>query len=243
MTAMSDATERHTFHRFDEELQALHLKVGEMGELVLSQLRQALEALRNRDLPLAREIIDRERRVNEREVGANVEICTILARRCPVAADLRRVMAASRIVDNLERIGDEAVKLANFVDYLHTEGENIGGNFSLEEIYRLGGLAIESVQAVLEVFERLDGEKAKNIGEFHRGLSQEFQAGLHRVMASLREEKQQVGIAVSQVLMMKALEQVGDHAQNIAEYVLFQLEGEEPRHKPPEFAEDFPLPK
>jgi phosphate transport system protein len=240
---MSNSFDRHTIHRFDEELQALHFQVVEMGELVSNQLCLALESIKNRDLSLAKGIIDREKVVNEMEVSADTVICTILVKRCPKGSDLRTVLAASKIVNNLERIGDESAKLANFVAYMHSHEHVDANNFPLGEICKLGGVSIEIVQSALEVFERLDGEQARQVGKFHRTLDQQFQHGLHNLMAFLQVEKTNVSNAVSQVLMMKALERIGDHAQHIAELVIFQIEGEEPRHQTPDMAQDFPLEK
>ena len=240
---MASTFDRHTLHGYDDELQALHFQALEMGELVLNQLCLALESVHNRDLPLAQGVLDRERVVNEMEVSADTVICAILVKRCPKGRDLRTVLAASKIVGNLEHIGDEAAKLANFVMYMHTAEGNSANSLPLNEIHRLGGVSINIVQAVLEVFERLDGEQARQIGEIHQTLDQQFQQGLRNVMDLLQVEKSNVADAVSQVLMLKALERVGDYAQRIAELVLYQLEGEEPRRHTPQLAQDFPLPE
>ncbi len=238
---MTSTFDRHTIHRYDEELQALHFQVLEMAELVLNQLCLALESVHNKDLSLAQGIIDRERIVNEMEVSADTVVCAILVKRCPKGGDLRTVLAASKIVNNLERIGDEAVKLANFVAYIHSTGTSNAHGQPLDDIYRLGGFAIDIVQSALEVFERLDGEQARQIDAFHASLDQEFQHGLRNLMAALQAEKTNVANAVSQVLMMKALERIGEHAQRIAELVIFQVEGEEAPHKVPDIAQDFPV--
>ncbi|MDD5036579.1 MAG: phosphate signaling complex protein PhoU [Methylococcaceae bacterium] len=237
---MNDFSERHIVHRFDDELNNLHFMVVEMGELVLNQLCMALEALEKRDLPLAEELIDRERVVNEMEVDADTAIFTLLAKRCPVAKDLRSVMTSSRVINNLERIGDEAAKLANFVIYLHSNEGNDPENCSLDDIQKIGGLAIETLQSALAAFEYLDEAKAHGISASHQALDKEFHEGLQRLMGCIQADSHNVGNSVSIVLMMKALERIGDHAQNIAEYVIFQQEGEEPRHLVPDFAQDFP---
>ncbi len=238
---MTNSFDRHTIHRFDEELQALYFQVLEMGELVLNQLCLALESVKNKDLTLARRIIDRERVVNEMEVSADTAVCAILAKRSPKGSDLRTVLSTSKIVNNLERIGDEAAKLANFVNYMHSHEDGDASNFPLDDILRLGGASSEIAQLSLDAFERLDGEQARRVIEFHRTLDQQFQHGLHHLMGFLQAEKANVSNAVSQVMMMKALERIGGHAQRIAELVVFQLEGEEPRHHTQDMAQDFPL--
>ena len=239
---MTDSAEPHTVHSFDEELRSLHFNVLEIGELVLNQLCLALESLKSRDLPLARRIVERGLAVNAMETGANAVIFTILAKRCPKAGDLRVVMAASKIVADLERIGDEALKLANFVAYLHDYDGQGSEHFPFDDIGRLGGVAVEIARAALDAYERLDGARARQVGELQHALDREFQAGLRRLMDLLQAEKTDKGFAVSQVLMMKALDRVGDHAQSVAGHVIYQLDGEAPAHGVPGLARDFPLP-
>ena len=238
---MTNTFDRHTIHRFDEELQALHFQVMEMGELVLNQLCLAMESLHKKDLQLARGIIDRERVVNEMEVSADTVVCGILVKRCPKGTDLRTVMAASRIVNNLERIGDETVKFANFVADIYSNRQNHESNLRLDELFKLGASSIDILQSALEVFERLDAVQARQIGGLHHKLGREFQLGLCNLMALLQSQKTSVADAVNQVLMMKALERIGEQAQRIAESVIFQLEGEETLHKLPEIVQDLQL--
>ena len=240
---MSNTFDRHTIHRFDEELHALHFQVAEMGELVSNQLCLALEALKKRDLTLAQGIIDREKVVDNMEVAADTVVCGLLARRCPKGGDLRAVIAASKIVNNLERIGDEAVKVANFVIYMQSKDGMDGDCFPLDDIYHLGGVSIGIVQSALEVFERLDVELLPKVSEHLKTLDNEFQNCLHHLMKFIQSGSPNLDNAVSQVLMMKAIVRIGDHASRIAELVAYQIEGEEPQHGAPDLARDFPLSK
>ena len=236
---MPKTFDRHTVYQFDEDLHALHFQVVEMGELVLNQLCLALESLDHRDLSLALSIIDRERVVNDMEASAETVVCSILARRCPKGSDLRMVIAASRIVDHFKQIGDEAVKLANFVIVQDAEGGDGANRFPFDEVGQLGRVTIDFVRWVLEAFERLDIEPSGQINARHRTLEQHYQHGLHRLMAFLQAEKTSVSNAVSQVLMMSSLECIGDLARRIAELVIYQISGEEPRHQLPVSGRDF----
>jgi phosphate transport system protein len=231
----------HTIHQFDEELKALHNQIIEMGELVLNQLCLSLESVKYMDLSLAQGIIDREKVVDEMEVSADKTICAILVRRCPKGSDLRQVLSASKIVNCLEQIGDKVVKLANFVVLMHTTEQVNTHYFSLEDIYRLGGVSTEIVQSALEAFEDMDVEQARQVVQYHLTLDQEFQKALHHLIDFLQAEKSNVNNTVSQVLMMKALERIGEHARQIAELVIYQLEGQEPTHHLPDLVEDFPV--
>jgi phosphate transport system protein len=241
MTATNDSFQPHTVHRFDDELQAVHGKVVEMGKLVVNQLRLALESLKNRDLPLAQEVIGRVYSVNALETGIDADICGILTKRCPVASDLRVVLAASKVIAHFERVGDKALKLANFVAYQHDSQDQAATQYPLDDIATLASLAIEAALAALDVYERLDGTGVNEVCKLHEVLDQAFQAGLHRLMDFLQAEKADVGIAVSQVLLMKALDRVGDHAESIASLVLYQVNGDQPGHDAPVLARDFPL--
>lgn len=239
---MSDQIERHTLHYFDEELKSLHTLISKMAELILSQLCQSLESLKKVDPNLAEEVIQREREVNQLEVTANSEILTILARLCPVASDLRFVMATSQIITDLERIGDEAAKIANFVLFLYTGGGDNPATYPLDEIYAVGDLAIITLHHALQAVAEIDGAKAKAITHDHKALDDQFKASLHRLMNGPQPQNDhQVSHSVRVVLILKALERVGDHAQNLAESVIFQVTGEIVRHQFPDYDQEYPL--
>ena len=239
---MNDSAELHTIHSFDEDLRSLHCSVAEIGALAVDQLCLALEALKKRDLALARRVAEQARAVDAMALAADDAVCAVLAKRCPKAGDLRVVMAASKIVGDLGRIGAEALKLANFVAYLHGFDGREAACFPLDDIDRLGAAAVKAAQAALDAYERLDGAAARAAGELQLTLHREFQAGLHRLMDFLRAESADTGFAVSQSLMLKALDRVGDHASSIAGHVVYQVDGQAAGHGAPDLARDFPLP-
>jgi phosphate transport system protein len=240
---MSDQIERHTLHYVDEELKTLHTLISKMSELVFSQLCQSLESLKKVDPDLAEQVIYREREVNKLEVTADSEIITILARFSPVAGDLRYVMAASKIINDLERIGDEAAKIANFVLFLHTDSDQNPATYPLDDVYAVGDLAITTLHHALQTVAESDGAKAKAIIHDHKALDDQFKAGVHRLMNGPQPKNDyQVSHSVRVVLMLNALERVGDHAQNIAESVIFQVTGEDVRHRFPDYYDQkYPL--
>ena len=239
---MSDQTERHILQCFDEELQSLHNLISKMSELVLSQLCQSLESLKKVDPNLAEQVIQREREVNQFEVTTDSEILTILARFSPVSGDLRFVMAAYKIINELERIGDEAAKIANFVLFLHTDGGDNPETYPLDEVYAVGDLAITTLHHALQAVAEIDVAKAKAITHDHKALDDQFKYSLHRLMNGPQPQNDhQVSHSVRVVLMLKALERVGDHAQNLAESVIFQVTGEVVRHRFPDYDQEYPL--
>jgi len=216
----------------------LQTHAQEMGELVLNQLRQAMVALRTQDLILADEVIRRDHDVNQMEIATDAEIFNIIVRRCPVARDLRMLLATSKIINNLERIGDEAAKLADFARHLYADKGRLPNHCLLRDVYAMGNMAITMVQHAMTVFDELDDKKVGRITEDHRELDREFEAALRRLLTYIMEDSHHIGNGINVVLILKALERVGDHAQNIAEYVIFQVEGEDVRHSLPDFGHD-----
>jgi phosphate transport system protein len=207
-----------------------------MAELVFSQLVQSLGSLKKFDPNLAEQVIHREREVNQLEVKADSEILIILARLSPVASDLRYVMTASKIINDIERIGDEAAKIANFVLFLHTDGYHDPATYPLDDVYVVGDLAITILHHALQAVADSDAEKAKVITDDHKALDDQFKASLHRLMNGPQPRNDyQVSHSVRVVLMLKALERVGDHAQNLAESVIFRVTGEDVRHSFPDY--------
>jgi phosphate transport system protein len=229
---MSVSTEGHTVRRYDGELNHLHYLVLEMGSLVLSQVRDAVEALNRRDVSLAQTVIDRENAVDLGEVNADSEIVKLIARRCPVGGDLRLVFAVAKSVTDLERIGDEAVKIATLG--LHLFGSDTGGadpnRLLMRDIASMASLALRHLECGLQMIDSWDADKAMELIQAHQTLDEEFQAGLRRLLTFVMEDARNIGFAVNIVLIIKALERIGDHARNLAEYVVYQVRGQDIRH-------------
>ena len=234
---MNDRKETHILHSVDEEFKCLQTLISKMAELVFSQLCHSLDSLKKFDPNLAEQVIQREREVNQFEVRTDSEILTILARHCPVAGDLRFVMATSKSINDLERIGDEAAKIANFVMFLHTDGDHDPATYPLDDVYAVGDLAITTLRHVLQAVAENDVVKAKEIRQEQKTLNDQFKASVHRLMNGPKQNNDyQVSSSVQVVLILKALERVGDHAQNLAESVIFLVTGEDVRHRFPDYA-------
>jgi phosphate transport system protein len=230
---MCSETEGHTFKRYDGELNHLQYVVLEMGGLALSQVREALAAFRNRDIALAHKVVTTDSEVDRLEVEADAEIVKLIARRCPVGSDLRLVMAVSKSIADLERVGDEAVKIANSVIQIFGTESSDPNSQLLRDVNIMGSMALTSLKSALEVFDLWNEEKARQVIQSHREMEEEFQSGLRRLLTYVMEDSRNIGFAVSVVLVIKALEHIGHHAQNLAEYVIFQVKGEDIRHQSP----------
>lgn len=230
---MSNMNEGHTFLRYDGELNNLHLRVLEMGGLALNQLELALRALHDKDFSLVRRVMQRDQEVDDLEVGTDDEIVKILAKRCPVGGDLRMVISAAKSVTDLERIGDEACRIANLVLRTYDNESSDPNGQLLRDVSTMGRSVRSMLQEALDVYDTDDLERAKILVKTHVDLEDAFQDGLRRLLTYVMEDSRNIGHAISIVLMAKSLERIGEHAQNLAEYVIYRVSGEDIRHQEP----------
>ncbi|WNV04932.1 phosphate signaling complex protein PhoU [Candidatus Methylospira mobilis] len=218
-----DQSQSHTVVHFDQELFLLRNSVMAMGGRVLDQLLQALEALENHDTAQARVVLEKDLVIDKLEIDTNAYIFSLLARRAPVAKDLRVILASSKIINNLERIGDETLKLARFTLELAAVGHQ--DNTALEGVFLMGEMAIAMLRKALNVFDSQDRGLAIRVAEDDLELDSEFRKTLHSLIDSASRNPSGIGDTIGIALLIKALERIGDHAHNIAEYVVFQIEG------------------
>lgn len=227
---MSEFLEGHTVRRYDGELNSLHLLVLEMGGLVLDQCRSALEALNTGDLEASRRVLARESQVDALELRLDDNVWWVVGRRGPVARDLRVVMAFSKAVTDLERIGDEAVRIAHTTLAVYDDEVRRPSRKLLRDVHTMGKLAICMLQDAISLYDSFDLTTAKGLLRRHADLDAEFQSSLRRLSTFILEDARNVGHAINTVLLVKALERIGDHARNLAEYVIYLIRGEDVRH-------------
>ncbi len=141
--------EGHTVRRFDGEMNQIHLKVLEMGGLALAQLRDALRALKNKDLALARGIAPRENQIDNLEIETDADVLGLIARRCPMGGDLRMVMAVSKSVTDLERIGDEAMRIANITLQIYGNDGSDPSEHLLRDVHVMGHFVVNAMEKAL----------------------------------------------------------------------------------------------
>jgi phosphate transport system protein len=208
--------EGHTSRAFDGALGALHVRVLEMGGLVLEQVREAGKAFTEWDEAAAARVIERERIVNDYDLTVDEELLTLIARRQPVASDLRVIIAMSKAVAELERAGDEAKKIARTV-LTHGARPKPG---TVRDARHLAGLAASLLRSALEAFDRLDRELAAQVITRDHELDEEYAAGLRRLMTRTMEDPRGFDSTLESAFVMKSLERIGDHARNVARYLL-----------------------
>lgn len=223
---MSDAlVKEHTFKRYDGELSNLHLMVTEMGGVVFDQLVAALDAFFRQDARAARKVLDNDIQVDRLEVEGDAEIIRVISRNSPMASDLRLIITVSKSISDLEKIGDEAVRIAGILLEINDqERGGISHEWALE-LKDVGELALANLKSALELFDVWSEEQALMVIEGHRQMDSQFQRELQRAMTCIMENKMDLALAVSFVLVAKSLDRITHHALNLAEYALFEMKG------------------
>ncbi len=218
----------HLNKQFDVELDRIRTRVLRMGGLVESQVLAALDACGHGNLESMREIVRNDRQVDAFEIGIDEECTLLIARRQPTARDLRLVVAISRLVTDLERIGDKAAKIANKARKLHRAGGT--GIPRLAELQHIGQLATDMLHNALDALARLDTATARRIIGADETLNRGFNAIMRQLITYMMEDPRTIGQALDIVWIAKAIERIGDHVTNIAENIIYIASGEDIRH-------------
>ncbi len=227
---MTEHTEGHTVKRYDGELAHLRGMVLEMGGLVLAQVDQSIILLEGLSIDLANGIIIRDKDVNELDVRIHHEILELLARRAPVATDLRTVLSVAKVITELERMGDEIVKISRqVIEITNTEHPPLDKKM-LRDAKAMGKMARTMLRDALNSFDSLDLDQAIRVARWDLELDNEFQAAMRRLTTYILEDYRNIGHTLNIVLIIKAMERVGDHTKNIAEYVVYMVKGKDVRH-------------
>jgi phosphate transport system protein len=212
--------EGHTSRAFDGALSALHVRVVEMGGLVLLQVREAANAYTDWDHAAAQRVLERERGVNAADLAIDADVLTLIARRQPVATDLRAVIALSKMVSELERAGDEAKKIAlTVLGRAGRLGER-PGPATARDARHLAKLAVQLVRIGLDALDRLDPQLAAQVVSQDRELDAEYRDGMRRLLTRAMEDVRYFNVALEAAFVLKSLERIGDHARNIGRLII-----------------------
>ncbi len=218
----------HTSKQFDAELEAVRSRVLQMGGLVESQIQQALNALINCDVELMNRVIADDHRVNALEVEIDESCCQIIARRQPAAGDLRMVMTVIKTITDLERIGDEAEKIARMAKLLSQKERLILPRYN--EIKHAAELALDMLRKSLDAFARLDLTCAAQVVRQDEQVDEEFRTIMRSLITFMMEDPRTISTALEILFIAKAIERIGDHAKNMSEYVVYMVKGRDVRH-------------
>ena len=225
----------HLSKQFDADLETLRSGVLQMGGLVESQIRGAIEAFTNGNADLIEQIVAAEVRVNECEVQIDDDCSHSIVKRQPAAGDLRLIMAISKTVTDLARIGDEAEKIARMSKQIHDRGHTDLHRFA--NIRHAADIALSMLRQALDAFARLDTAQAASIIRQDMAIDIEFRSILRQLITFMMEDPRTISTALEIVWIAKAVERIGDHAKNIAEDVIYIVKGTDVRHTAVEVVE------
>ena len=217
----------HTSKYFDAELEHLRTRVLAMGGLVEQQIRYAIEALRTGDAALIERIVSEEQRVNQLEREIDEECTNVIVRRAPAALDLRFVLMAYKTITDLERVGDEAKKIAFVARQLRLSEHHSPG---FPEIRLIADAVVDMLRRSLDALARSETRDVADVVRQDRVVNERFRAILRALLTYMIEDPRTISASIDTLWVAKALERIGDHAKNISEYAIYMTKGEDVRH-------------
>jgi phosphate transport system protein len=224
--------DKHLSSQFDNDLNALCGNLLEMGGLVESQVAMAMKAFANLDAELADQVMMREAEVNDFEISIDQACTELIARRQPTARDLRLVMAVSKAITNLERAGDEADRIARRTK--HILEDSASHVINTAEIRLSGQMAVSLLRRSLDCFARLDTVAAADVVNEDKQIDEEFKGFVRKLTSYMSEDPRTISVGLDMLSIAKAVERIGDHSKNIAEFVIYIVKGTDVRHLPHE---------
>ena len=231
----NSAVNQHISKQFDDELENVRGKVLAMGGLVEQQLNNAIKSLIDGDVELASLVIETEVQVNSYDVSIDQECTKILARRQPAASDLRLVMAITKTITDLERVGDEAEKIAKMGIEL---ADKHGPKSYYIGINAMGNLVSHMLHDALDAFARMDSKKAVEVAGKELESDDQYGAILRQLITYMMEDARNISGALDAVWVARALERIGDHSRNICENIIYLVEGKDVRHTSIKYMEE-----
>ena len=220
--------DKHLSTQFDTDLDVISNNLMRLGGLVESQVSQAIYALSKSSAEVAEEVLEIENEVNALEIEIDHEIASFIARRQPTAGDLRLLVAMSKTTANLERAGDEAAKIARKVTSIINGVAPLALPFS--ELRVCGGLATELLRKTLDAFTRLEVQTAVGILQNDGIFDREFDGFMRKLITYMMEDPRTISASLDLIFIAKSIERVGDHSRNIAEFIIYIVEGRDVRH-------------
>ena len=221
--------EKHLSTQFDSELNRVSSRVMELGGLVERQITQAIYALTQFNLEAVQQVAALEERVNAMEVEIDYELVSIIGRRQPTARDLRLLMAFSKVTANLERMGDEAHKMARMVKSIIESGA--ARALPSVELRVAAEMASALLRKALDALARLDTKAALGILKEDDLIDDEFDGFVRKLITYMMEDPRTISASLDLLFLAKAIERIGDHSKNVAELIIYLVEGKDVRHQ------------
>lgn len=229
---------QHISHKFNEEIEDVRNKVLVMGGLVEQQTLDAIEALITGNVDLAEQVVQSESAVNSLETEIDADCLLIIAKRQPTAFDLRLLIAISKTITDLERIGDQATRIAEMAFKLEENSRSVAEYYELKHLSELVRAILHDA---LDVFARLDVVSSVEILEQDREIDREYVSIFRQLTLSMMEDSRNIKRALNVMNVNRSLERIGDHACNVCEYVIYAVKGEDVRHMDQEEIKDVVL--
>lgn len=217
----------HTNKQFSSDLEATRSMFLQMGGLVETMVRDAMEVLITGDLSLVERIREREKEVNRLEVDIDERISSLIARNQPTAIDLRFLLAVSKMLTDMERCGDEAEKIAKVARRLH---ESSGNYIPVVELKHMTRDVINMIHQTLDAFAREDPIHAATVVRSDKEVDKEWKAALRHTVTYMIEDPRTISRSIDFIFIARSLERIGDHAKNMAERVIYMVRGDDVRH-------------
>lgn len=220
---------QHISQQFNADLEAIRTQMLGMGGVVQRQVSNAINAILSGDIKEANKIIKREDDVDKMEVSIDQECTQILVRRQPAASDLRMVIAVSRVVRDLERMGDEAAKVA--IHTLEVANSNqASSKICHQAIRHMGTAVVKMTSDALDAFARHDIEGAIEVVRSDKMVDEQYASAIRELSTYMMEDPRSISQAINILWILRAIERIGDHARNISEQVIYLVSGADVRH-------------
>lgn len=229
-----DPLKKHISQQFDTELEDIRNRVLAMGGLVEKNVGEAIQALVDGNMELGEEAAHSDYQVNRMELAIDEECSHILARRQPTAIDLRLIMTVIKTITDLERVGDKAEKIARVAVEMAAQDRLV----AFKELRYMADLAREALHKTLDAFARMDVEAAMGVVRGDDLIDEAYDGLTRQLITYMMEDSRNIRRGIDVLWCARALERVGDHAKNIAEYVVFMVLGKDVRHISPEQVEE-----
>lgn len=217
----------HTSKQFDVDLENIRTKVLQMGGLVEQQVERAMQGLASGEMYVIDQVIANDHKVNLLEVDLDEACSHIIARRQPAASDLRMIMAVIKTITDLERVGDEAKKIAKMAKRIHNAD---AGFVPRIEMRHAAGLAASMLHKALDAFARLDAQAAADVVREDAEVDREFKSIMRQLITFMMEDPRTISSSIEILFIAKSIERIGDHSKNMSEYVIYLVKGRDVRH-------------
>lgn len=222
------AGRKHISKQFDADLKSVRMSVLKMGGMVEEQIEHAVKALTTADQDLMEQVVTDDHRVNEMEVSIDEMCSQIIARRQPAAGDLRMIIMVIKIITDLERMGDEAAKIARMAQLIYANDRIRKPRF--HEIRHVANIAMEMLRKSLDAFARLDVAEAAQVARQDELVDEEFRSIIRQLVTFMMEDPRNISSSIEILFAAKAIERIGDHAKNMSQYVIYLVKGKDVRH-------------